>query len=299
MASFADASPYSIDIIPKTEIEVLNQEIAEDEAMYRIRARKRVHYLTIPVHPDPVFDEFTLCRPYLLIPKLPPFPNADWTKIRVFQSPGGEIKSDISYEPLSQIQSSWHPRHIDVLSLKRISSHNARVKEVEFEGRTVFSKMAIFEWWIPQVERETRVYEIIAENQCPDKPPIAPAFLGHLTEQGRTIGFLIENIQGDYASLVNLPECEAALRRLHSMGLVHGDANRYNFVVERSTGHVKMIDFEHAEAYDEEKARLEIEELKAQLTEETGRGASVMVVNGVEKRSGAAPIPYTYHADEN
>ncbi|KAI1771101.1 hypothetical protein F4818DRAFT_221715 [Hypoxylon cercidicola] len=292
MASFKNTPTYSIDVVPKTEIEVLSQEISEDEAMYRIRAGNRVHYLTIPAHPDPVFDELTLCRPYLLIPKLPPFPSADWTKMELSRSAGGEVKSTISYAPLSQIQSSWHPRHIEVLSLKRISSHNARVKEVELDGRIVFAKVAIFEWWIPQVERETRVYEVIAENECPDKPPIAPAFLGHLTEQGRTIGFLMGKVEGSHASLVNLPECEAALRRLHGMGLVHGDANRYNFVVERSTGHVKMIDFEHAEAYDEEKARAELEELKAQLTEETGRGTTVVVVNGVEKELCAAPIPY-------
>ncbi|KAI0002677.1 hypothetical protein F4779DRAFT_603193 [Xylariaceae sp. FL0662B] len=172
-----DASAYSFNIVPKAEIEVLSQEIGDDEAMYRIRAGKRVHYLTIPAHPDPIFDESTLCRPYLLIPKLPPFPNADWTKMQLFRGSGGEIESTISCEPLDQIQSSWHPRHIDVLSLQRIASHNARVKDVRFEGRTVISKIATFDWWIPQVEHETSVYEIITKNQCPDKPHIAPAFL--------------------------------------------------------------------------------------------------------------------------
>ncbi|KAI0449092.1 hypothetical protein F5B21DRAFT_495590 [Xylaria acuta] len=41
-----------------------------------------------------------------------------------------------------------------------MSSHNARVKEVEFEGRTVISKAAIFGQWIPQTDHETRVYGI-------------------------------------------------------------------------------------------------------------------------------------------
>ncbi|KAJ3570282.1 hypothetical protein NPX13_g5776 [Xylaria arbuscula] len=75
------------------------------------------------------------------------------------------------------------------------------------------------------------------------------------------------------------------------MGIIHGDVNRYNFIVERSTGHIKMIDFEHAEPYDEGKAQLEINELRAQLSEETGRGASVLVQNDVKSIS-TEPVPY-------
>lgn len=138
------------------------------------------------------------------------------------------------------------------------------------------------------------MYETLAKHrsECPDEPPIAPAVLGHLTEQGRTIGFLLEKVEGNFASLADLAKCEAALRRLHGIGLIHGDANRYNFIVDASTGDVRLIDFEHADVYDEEKARLELEELKAQLTEETGRGASRIVVNGEVKGISAEPIYY-------
>lgn len=33
-----------------------------------------------------------------------------------------------------------------------------------------------------------------------------------------------------------------------------------------------MLDFEHVEGFDEERARLEIESLRSELTEGTGRG---------------------------
>jgi RIO1 family len=56
------------------------------------------------------------------------------------------------------------------------------------------------------------------------------------------------------------------------MGLVHGDGNRFNLIVDRSSGHVWMIDFEHAEEFDEEQARLELESLTSQLLDGTGRG---------------------------
>lgn len=44
----------------KTEIGGLSQEITEDEGMSSVRAGKRVHHLTIPVHSGPVFAEIRL-----------------------------------------------------------------------------------------------------------------------------------------------------------------------------------------------------------------------------------------------
>ncbi|KAM0430869.1 hypothetical protein ACHAPT_005501 [Fusarium lateritium] len=278
-------------VIPKSEIEILSQEITDEEGLYRVRARKRVHYITIPLLPSPIFDEDTLCRPYLLIPKLPPFPDADWTHMQICQSSDGKVHSSISYVPLARIQSCWHPKKIDILSLPRLSSHNSRVKEVKFEDRIAISKVAIFEWWIPKVEHETAVYETISKYQSPYEHPIAPEFLGYLTENGRVIGFLMERVVGDYASLHDLPACEAALLRLHTMGLVHGDVNRFNFVVDSSTGQARMIDFEHAEPYGEEKAQLELKELRAALSETTGRGAATTRVDGVSVID-TAPVPY-------
>lgn len=135
----------SNDMVSKADIDVLSQEISDDQGLYRIRAGKRVHYLTIPVYPDnPIFDDDTMCRPYLLIPKLPPFPNSDWTKMQILRGSDNDIQSIISCEPLDEVDSSWHLRHIDVLSLKRISLYNDRVHEVDFEGRRAISKIATF-----------------------------------------------------------------------------------------------------------------------------------------------------------
>lgn len=56
--------------VPKSKIEVLSQEISDDFRFYRIRARQRVHYVTIATN---VFDYDTMCRPHLLIPQLRTF----------------------------------------------------------------------------------------------------------------------------------------------------------------------------------------------------------------------------------
>jgi RIO-like serine/threonine protein kinase len=96
--------------------------------------------------------------------------------------------------------------------------------------------------------------------------------LAHLTENGRVIGMLLEKVDGDFASMDNITGCEAALRDLHRMGMVHGDVNRYNFIVDPVTSHIRMVDFEHVEEIEEEKARAEIASLPNELTEETNRG---------------------------
>lgn len=55
-------------IVHRSDLEVLSQLIDDDVGSYRIRAGRTVHYLTIAAD---VFDEDTMCRPYLLILKLP------------------------------------------------------------------------------------------------------------------------------------------------------------------------------------------------------------------------------------
>lgn len=91
------------------------------------------------------------------------------------------------------------------------------------------------------------------------------------------IGILLERLEGDFASVEDLPECANVLRRLYKIGLVHGDVNRFNFIVDRQSRKVKLVDFEHVTALDvdEAAAGLELESLASELTEETGRGGSV------------------------
>jgi hypothetical protein len=119
-----------------------------------------------------------------------------------------------------------------------------------------------------------RAYSIISrhQHQHPSEPPIAPNFLGHLTENGRVMGLLLEKVNGRFASPDDRSKCEEAIRRLHGMGLIHGDINRYNFLIKSSsTGNVRMVDFEHVEDFDEETAREELEVLPFELAEMSGR----------------------------
>jgi hypothetical protein len=60
--------------------------------------------------------------------------------------------------------------------------------------------------------------------------------------------------------------------------LVHGDVNRHNFLVDRIGGSgVRLVDFENVKKFDEDEARAELQSLPAELAEDTGRGATVVV----------------------
>ncbi|KAH9214490.1 hypothetical protein DL95DRAFT_389460 [Leptodontidium sp. 2 PMI_412] len=148
--------------------------------------------------------------------------------MRISRGANGVIESTLSFQQLPAISEPRHPHRIDVLLLKRIKRHRSNVYEVLYEDQPAISKIALFEWDFRRIENETREYSTIREHldQHPAEPPCALNFLGHLTENGRVIGFLLEKVEGEFASIGDMPNCQKVLRRLHGMGLIHGDANR-------------------------------------------------------------------------
>ncbi len=73
---------------------------------------------------------------------------------------------------------------------------------------------------------------------------IGPRFLGHVTEAGRVIGFLMEYVAGRAAEVEDLEWCQSVLARLHGLGLKHGDINKHNFLIRAGTGEAVLVDFE-------------------------------------------------------
>ena len=262
---------------PTSDIEILSQLIDDENGYYRLRAKRRVHYLSISAD---TFDDDTMCRPYLLIPRLPDLPDPPWTTMDISRDENGSLISKISTDPLPGIEQIWHNTHIDVLSLEKTRRFNSGVYEVQYDGAPAIAKIACFQWDIARIEHETWAYSIIAcyHSQHPNERPFAPKFLGHLTENGRVFGFLLQKVDGEPAGIDDLAECEALLRRLYRLELIHGDVNRHNFLVDRVSGSdvpVCLIDFEHVAPFDQDLARAELLSLPAELAEETGRGATV------------------------
>ena len=134
--------------------------------------------------------------------------------------------------------------------------------------RALLVKFAEFPWQMPFFEAETTAYEWI------DGQGVGPKFLGHFTEAGRVIGFVMEYIDdARSADTRDLAACQSVLAKLHSLGIKHGDINKYNFLVRE--GRAVLIDFETALRCSEKKElQAEYEHLEHSLSDSSRRGGT-------------------------
>jgi predicted Ser/Thr protein kinase len=253
-------APLFHSIKPKVlsmDVDPSNQVASE----YRILIGDQIKYIIL----DPgTLDGEILSFPPDLFNHLPELPHGGWTRAHIFRQPP-RIIVEPSNVTLKGVATRWHQNVVDIRSLiveKRLST---RVHVVKYHSKSVVAKIARFEFEVPQVETETAVYQVI------DGHGIGPTFLGHLIEHNRVIGFLIERMDGHRAGIADLGTCQAAVDRLHSLGIVHGDLNRHNFIVSPSGA--TLIDFENARMDGSQEAmQKEFTQLAEQLMEESGRG---------------------------
>ena len=232
---------------------------------YRLRIGDQIKYISVD---SGTFHDDILTFPPDLIDHLPELPSGDWTRARIYRK-SDHLVVEPSYTPLKGVTTCWHHNLVDVQSLAFEERIRSRVRVVKYNSKSVIAKIARFEFEIPWVETETAIYQAI------DGHGIGPAFLGHLVEHGRVMGFLIEKIDGVHGEIGDLEACQSIVKRLHSLGIVHGDLNKYNFIVgpTRTT----LVDFEDAiKNGSKEAMQKEFAGLTEQLTEETGRGGPAM-----------------------
>lgn len=257
---------------------ILSMDVDDDDSVeseYRLRVGNHIKYLTIA---PGTFDRDTLSFPLQSLPPLPD--NAEWTVARISRDRNSnDLRISPSNRALAGVQCQWHQTRVDCLELERTTQLTATAYEAVLHSNlpvalfrspaTVIAKIARFEYELPRIERETRAYQLLEDSG------VAPRFLAHVHENGRIMGFLLEKIEGRPASIQDLSACEAALGRLHKLGLVHGDVNRYNFLVAEEG--VKLIDFERScESAGLDLMRKELEIVRAELGDESGRGGGFM-----------------------
>ncbi|KAK2764584.1 hypothetical protein FQN54_009279 [Arachnomyces sp. PD_36] len=270
------ALPAPDDSRPEAEdrdIEVLSCEygVPELDGQYRLRIGKVVKYLTI--QSGVYTDEDTMCFPRLFVRSLPKLPDDPWTSLEISRDGSGKLHLQTSNEPLPSAE-PWHSNLVDVLSLPKIKTISSKIYETLYQGQPAIAKIARFPWEMPLLRMETVVYNdlTVLGEEDGNLPAIMPPFLGHLVENGRVMGMLLGKIEGTYAGIKDLSICRNIVRRLHDMEIIHGDVNRYNFIVSENGERVVLLDFENAEQFSEERAREEIECLERELKEESGRG---------------------------
>lgn len=260
-------------------IRVLQASVDEEmESEFRILVdNKFVKYITIE---GGVYEVDDMCFGPTLVTLLPPFPPGDWNLGFVARDPDTRKPcfSMVFTKELPGIISTWHPTRIDHLALCEDDKLRTGVYTVTcpsfFESRIIVAKFARFDWEIAQLEAETEAYQWIQGQG------IGPTFLGHLTEQGRVIGFLIKHIpNGRRAEPEDHCLCYEVLTRLHALGIKHGDINRHNFLIHNGRGTV--IDFDTASRpADLAELTAEMGELQNQLQDTSGKGGRILVSGG-------------------
>lgn len=100
----------------------------------------------------------------------------------------------------------------------------------------------------------------------------APSSSPHLTEAGRVFGFVMEYIDGArFADIGDLAACQEILSRLHSLGIKHGDVNKYNFLIRE--GKAMLVDFEASQRCNKkQELEAEYEQLEDSLSDTSTRG---------------------------
>lgn len=196
----------------------------------------------------------------ILIRLLPTFPTGDWNEGYVSKDKitGERAFTRTTTSILPGVKNNWHPikiDHLELIKLARLRQNVHTVSHPRFSRHMVF-KFAVFPWQIPQIELETTAYEWIKAAG------IGPNFVGHVTEAGRTTGFLMDLVEGVHtAGQEDLGVFQGLLSKLHGLGLKHGDINKHKFLVGNER--VVMVDFETTkecnvkEELEEEYSRLE------------------------------------------
>ena len=158
--------------------------------------------------------------------------------------------------------------HLELAFGNKLRSGVYKVTSAGFRF-TVVAKFARLAWEIDAPENECAAYQWI------EGPGIGPKFLGHLIEEGRVIGFLMEMItNARHASPDDLGLCRKSLSKLHKLGIVHGDVNKHNFLI--GDAHATLVDFECARKCEDKRAfKEELRSLPKQLSDTSGKGGVI------------------------
>lgn len=244
----------------------------EDSHLRLLYRDKLVKYVTIAAG---VYTPEEMCfEPRITALLEPLLPKGTWNYSYIAKDPTTGLVhfTEAVQRQLPGVISAWHPTMINYLDLKIGPNLKSGVYDVTcsaFEG-PVIAKFAVWEWEIDYFNHECAIYQNIEGHG------IGPRFLGHITEEGRVIGFLTELVTDQagharHATSADLDICRQVLARLHNLGILHGDINKHNFLIT-SRG-ATLIDFSEARhSADESAFEEEMRSVEEKLSDISGLG---------------------------
>ena len=258
-----------------SSLQLLNAEVdigEEDSYLRLLHNNKHFKYVAIAAG---MYSSHDMCFAptitALLEPLLPP---GIWNYGYINKHPETGLPhfAEVAQKEFSSISNAWHPTKVDYLDLVLGGKLMPGVYDATCPQFTtpLVAKFACWDWEIGYMEDECTAYQWIEGHS------IGPKFLGHITEEGRVIGFLMERVAdeiGDarHATPADLEICRQALAKLHNLGILHGDLVKYNILIT-SKG-ATLIDFSTARKSDDNFAfEEEMKILKTELCSNSDRG---------------------------
>lgn len=257
---------------PKPSLDILHCSVdsANAEGEFRVLVDgKHFKHITIEAN---LYEADDMCFFRVFVPQLPPFPSGDWNVGHIAKDPKTSAPH-IAWTKREALPSINHhltySHEVDYLSLNFGKTIRSNVCEVTTPSCSspMIAKSALWPWEIPAFECESEAYCWLEGHN------IGPKFLGYLKEEDRTIGFLLEKVQGHHPTPNDLQGCSTVLSELHALGILHGDVNKHNFLV--SDAEVTIVDFENARKCDDRDAMAEeLIELEKELWSTSRKGGT-------------------------
>ncbi|KAH7108749.1 hypothetical protein B0J11DRAFT_449495 [Dendryphion nanum] len=226
--------------------ELLSLDLEDSDYLYRIRRDDRIIYVSICPNLVPKSDRTNGPKVLSHLARVPRW-NECWRTLTVEKTLNGIVSEVDRFLPHSLAEHPISGQYYNLLDLTRIRRISDRVSLVSQNQQELMLKIARFEHELEALSTEMRAYSILQAHHS----TLAPTFMGYVyeEEENRVIGFLMEVVQGYHPYLRDQQLCRDAIQELHEIGIVHGDPNRFNILVEGDTA--KFIDFEVATFWDD------------------------------------------------
>ncbi|GKU05060.1 alpha-galactosidase a [Fusarium langsethiae] len=199
------------------------------ESLYRLLMGDQVKEIAISAG---TFDFETLKFPLKFLPRLPD--NEKWNVAHFSRDEASSnLRIFFSNWKIPGLEHQWHHTLVDHRDLEmgewvykmtfKVISHSTILPRVN-----MMAKIAHSESELPFIEQESSVYQLLEGTR------FALRFLGHIHENGRIIGFLLERMIGQSVTSIDVEDWQEALREFHTItGLLLGKVDKNAFVMTR------------------------------------------------------------------
>lgn len=224
--------------------QVLSLDLEPTDYLYRIRRYARIVYVSVRyTNLIPEADRTDSSRILAILRTVPGW-QGQWTTLIVTNSNGLSTEFD-AFEPHHLVPTSLVPsfpryNFLDFTVVDRMSDRVSMVSTDRLRGKNCIRKIARFNHELAAIQKEIKAYHIL------DGFPLIPTFMGYVYEEtrDRVVGFLIEALEGRHPSAKDYEICQSGMFELHKRGVVHGDLNKYNILIDE--GKAQFVDFEVA-----------------------------------------------------